>query len=183
MHLSTPTAPQLPTFSNDGRSTAWKLDGFQVTGPFIQCTWRRMTSLPLLLEPSIDPASNLPKLAPGLQLGRPQLLEDSIAPDSTEAADLELLAGRMIPLAVAPSAAPPAPPAAPLPHWARERSPMPTQRNVALYGGGQAIDSSIPFDVTVRPSAVDPSLLVAVDVPPPAELAAPAPDAAPGGAE
>lgn len=203
---STPIAPQLPEFSNDGRSTPWKLEAFAVQGPYVVCTWRRYTSLPLLLEAAIEGPSNLPKLAPALQLGRPQLVEDQAADapaDTSLASDLALLSGRMIPLAVAPSAAPPAPPAAPLPHWARERSPMPTARNVALYTGGQQLDAGIPFDVAVRPSSVDPSLLVSVPgvapeappahVPEPAAVAvvppgaffnpAPAAATAPAGAE
>ncbi len=180
---STPIAPQVPEFSNDGRSTPWKLEAFTIQGPYIACTWRRFTSLPLLVEPSIDAPSNLPKLAPALQLGRPQLVEEQAADapaDTSLASDLALLSGRMIPLATAPSVAPVAPPAAPLPHWARERSPMPTARNVSLYTGGQQLETSIPFDVAVRPSAVDPSLLVAVPGVAPAAPAAPvAPPAAP----
>lgn len=175
MHSTTPFTPQLPEFSNDGRATPWKLEGFTIQGPYVVCSWRRSTSLPLLLEPAIDAPSNAPKLAPGLQLGRPQLVEDAAADapaDTSLASDLALLAGRMIPSAVAPSAAPPAPAAAALPHWARERSPMPAARNVALYTGQKLDTGGIPFDVSVRPSSVDPSLLVAVPgVEPPAAVA------------
>jgi hypothetical protein len=170
MKVSVPLSPQLPTYGNDGRSTPWKLDGFQVQGPFLVCTWRRTTTATVNVEPAIDAVHTAGALPSSLQAGRPQVVEDH--PQGSEQADLALLTGRVMSSAHSPSAAPPSPVPAPLPYYARERAPMAEQRNVTLRTG-QVVPTVAPggltYEVAVRPSTADPSLLVHVPgvTPPP----------------
>jgi hypothetical protein len=161
MNFSGPVIPEIPAFANDARSGPWALMTVNVSGPYFCCTWRRMTTLAVHVEPAVDAPRPAGELPAELQVGRPQLPELPPAPLGTEEADLYLLEGRMMSPSHSPSAAPPLGIPAPLPHYARERPAPAMQRNVSLRSG-QLLPAPMPYEVSVRPSAVDPSLLASV---------------------